>query len=132
MRTLSFSLIFLVHSLALASRHQELPEHASWTYVGFGNVIGDYYVTHHAWPLTRQQLEAHSFQMAAKERSGAAELKAGMKKLWKRFTRIELKPQGKDLLVIAHFRADEGEFDYDALYHPGRTADEILQAITRK
>jgi hypothetical protein len=126
---IAVALVALLGSSAVAARNPDLPENAAWTYLLFGYMVADYYVTHRTWPTTRKQVEAHSERVAQKELPPKGR---DMRRLWRRCTQLELTPQGPNVLVRMRFRSEGREFTYDALYHPGRSAEDIFEHITPK
>ena len=126
MRALAIAILLLVESGCPAQR-RSLPENAAWAWGVFALVLGDYYVTHHAWPSSIEQLRLHTLRVARKV--PPAEKEAFRKSL-SSFTHTEFQPRGKDLLVIARFQSEGRDFRYDAIFHPGPSAEQIVDMAT--
>jgi hypothetical protein len=128
MRLITLAILLALQPALNSKGQRPLPENAAWTYGTFAWFVGQYYVTHRTWPASEEQLRAESARFAAKELR--TEERKGLTKIWASFTHIEFKPRGKDLLVITRFRVDGRDFKYDAIFHPRRSAEEIVDSIT--
>jgi hypothetical protein len=89
----------------------------------------EYFATHHAWPTTTQQLRAQLQRIAAttppiSEKPSAKDIDL----FFARFGQIELKPQGRDLLLAARYHVQGKTYSHRILLRPGRNTDEMLQA----
>jgi hypothetical protein len=103
------------------------------TWIVMAANVADYYAVHRAWPSTIPQLRTHAERTSAAQPALAAKpTKADFDIFFARFSRIEFTSQQKDLLLTLRYRA-AGKIHTDrTVFHPGRTADEILQGITPK
>jgi hypothetical protein len=91
----------------------------------------EYFASHHAWPTTTQHLRTQLQRTSATTPSIAEEPTAkDIDQFFARFSQIELKPQGRDLLLSARYRAEGKVYSHRILLHPGKNTDEMLQAST--
>ena len=91
----------------------------------------EYFASHHAWPITTQQLRSQLQRTAATAPPIAEKPTAkDIDQFFARFSQIELKPQGRDLLLSARYRAQGKVYSHLILLHPGKNTDEMLQAST--
>jgi hypothetical protein len=103
------------------------------TWIAMAACVADYYAVHRVWPSTVPQLRAYAERTSAAQPALAAKpTKSDFDVFFSRFSRIEFKLQQKDLLLTLRFRAAGKVHTDRTLFHPGRTADEILQGITPK
>jgi hypothetical protein len=128
MRALAIAMLLLVE-LGCPAHQRSLPENAAWAWGVFALVVGDYYVSHHAWPSNIEQLRLHTGRFQAKVPHAQKE---GFRNSLSSFTHTEFQPRGKDILVIARFQSEGGEFRYDAIFHPGPSAEQIVDMVTPK
>jgi hypothetical protein len=101
-----------------------------WSTVAW--LVSDYYAVHHTWPSSVPELRAYSRQVATRQPPIAGGRSAGnIDELFGRLSRLELEVwQENDLIVTARFHADANPNGVAAIFHPGNSADEILQGIT--
>ena len=99
------------------------------TFLVLASSATEYYAEHHTWPSTAQQLQAQLLQSA---RSGpplaATPTNKDVGQFFTRFSRIDLQPRGRDLILAAQYRAEGRRYSRRLLLHPGRNSDEMLQA----
>lgn len=89
----------------------------------------EYFTANHAWPTTTQQLRTQLQRTAATTPPSAEKPSAkNIDLFFACFTQIELKPQGRDLLLSARYRVHGKAYGHRILLHPGRNTDEMLQA----
>jgi hypothetical protein len=100
---------------------------------GVAAAVAGYYISHRKWPSTREQVRAQALQMVAIQpplpaggRPSAADINA----LFARFSRIDLKRQRNDLLVTVRCDSRGKAYTDTAIFHPRKTAGEIIQTIT--
>lgn len=101
-----------------------------WSTVAW--LVSDYYVVHHTWPTEVPQLLAYSRQVSTRQPPIAGEHSTGnIDEMLGKLSHLELEVwQQNDLIVTVRFRADAKRNGAAAIFHPGNTTDEILQAIT--
>jgi hypothetical protein len=93
--------------------------------------VTEYYTAHHSWPATKQQLRTQLSRTAAADPPIAAKpSQKDIDEFFARFTQIELKPQGRDLLLSARYRCAGKSYSHRLLLHPGKNTDEMMQAST--
>jgi hypothetical protein len=103
------------------------------TWIVMASSVADYYAVHRVWPSSVPQLRTHAERVSAAQPAlDTKPTKADFDVFFSRFSRIEFTPQKKDLLLTLRFRAAGKVHQERTLFHPGRTADEILQGITPK
>ena len=93
--------------------------------------IADYYRANRVWPSTPVEIRSHAERVVAAEPPVAAKpTKSDFDIFFARFSRVELTPRKRDLLVTLGFRAGGEAHTERVIFHPGRTTDDILQGIT--
>jgi hypothetical protein len=97
------------------------------TLVVVANSIAEFYVRHRRWPLSKEQLRDEALQSAhtlpAAQRPSARDID----RLFGRFGTIEFQPRGRDLILAVDYRAEGKRQQQRILFHPGRSADQILE-----
>ena len=103
------------------------------TSLGICNIVAEYYVANHEWPLNCAQLEEQWRKMLEQTKNEippeeAKELSA----FFERFTRLDLRKQGNDLIFHFRFKTDgpAKTIDQTVTFKPGASADEILRAAS--
>ena len=87
----------------------------------FDFFVAYYYVSHHTWPTTVQQLRV---DILSKKQPSVNE-RAAFEMLLSFFTKVEFTPRGKGLLLSMRFHSGGSVFEYKKLFYPGRSVEEI-------
>ena len=137
MRTLSLLLLVTIASFPFAhsGAAREEPrcafaDESFTTMLAMSSAVTEYYVTHRAWPTNRQQLRTQLLQTARTLPPPDKPSAADIDQLFRRFSRIELQPRGRDLVLAIDYRAAGKRHRHRMLLRPGRSTDEMLQAST--
>jgi hypothetical protein len=103
--------------------------------LGICNIVAEYYIANHEWPLAKTQLEGPWKKMTelAKRDMPPEEAKE-LPNFLAGFTSLDFRRQGDDL--VFHYRLKVGAsakiVDRTITFRPGATADEILQTATEE
>lgn len=95
--------------------------------------MAEYYVANHEWPLNRAQLEEQWRRMLEQTKNEKPPEEAKeLSGFFERFTRLDLRKQGDDLIFRYRFKTDgmAKAIDQTVTFKSGASADEILQAAT--
>jgi hypothetical protein len=96
--------------------------------LGILDLVAEYYVAHHAWPSSREQLKAQ-LQVMLKE--GKADLTPeeakAVPQFLDRYTLLEFHRQGLNLMLHYRFKVEGKVTEETAILKPGRTADGIIE-----
>ena len=101
------------------------------TSLGICNIVAEYYVTRHEWPLSKAQLEEQWKKMLEpeKEKMPMEEVRE-LSDFLERFTLLDLRKKGDNLVFHYRFQLDEKTVDQKVMLKPGPTVDQILQAAS--
>jgi len=101
------------------------------TSLGICNIAAEYYIAHHEWPLSKDQIEEQWGKMLeeAKQEMPSEEAKEGAGFL-RRFKLLEFRKKGDNLLLHYRFVIGTKTVSQRVVLKPGTTADEILQGAT--
>lgn len=101
--------------------------------MGICNLAAEYYVAHHEWPLTRAQVDEQNRRLLerAKAEMSSEEAKE-LSEFLDRFTLLDLRKQGDDLVLHYRFKIKRKTVDQTITLRPRPTTDEILEAATAK
>jgi len=101
--------------------------------MGICNLVAGYYVAHRDWPVTKAQLEEQHRLLLEREgpRMSAEEFQ-DISAFLDRFTLLDLRKRGEDLVFHYRFKIDRKTTDQTVTFRPRPTADEILEAATAK
>lgn len=137
MRTLPVLQLFAIASIALTTSGVARDEprcafadESFTTMLAISSIVTDYYVAHHTWPTNQHQLRTQLLQTARTLPPLDRPSPADFDQLFQRFSRIELKPRGRDLMLAIDYRAAGKGHKHRILLRPGRSTDEMLQAST--
>ena len=101
--------------------------------MGICNLVAEYYVAQREWPLTKAQLEDQHRRLLEKERAQmSAEEVQELSAFLDRFTLVDLRKRGEDLVFHYRFKIERKTVDQTVTFRPRPTADEILEAATAK
>ena len=98
------------------------------TMFAISTAITEYYVSHRAWPVTKLQLRSQLIQIARALPPPDKPSSRDIDQLLSRFSRIDLQPRGRDLVLAVDYRAEGKRHVQRILFPAGRSTDEILQA----
>jgi hypothetical protein len=127
MRLLAVLIVLTLPVVSIATPQPEVPDNAGPTLRMFNLFVAYYYVSHHRWPTTVQQLRDDILS----KRQLSVDERAAFEMLLSFFTKVELAPRGKDLLLIMRFHSGGSVFRYEKLFHPGQSVEEIVDTRTR-
>lgn len=101
------------------------------TSLGICEIAAEYYMAHHEWPLSKTQLEEQWRKMLAeaKKEMSAEEAGEGAEFL-NRFTLLELRKSGDNLLLHYRFKVNTKTVNQRVTLKPGSTAHEIVRTAT--
>jgi len=103
------------------------------TSMGICNLAAEYYVAHREWPLSKAQLREQNSQLLETERAQMSPEEAQeLSGFLDRFTLLDLRKRGEDLLLHYRFKIEQRTVDHTVTLRPRETADEILEAATAK
>ena len=103
------------------------------TSMGICNLAAEYYVAHHKWPLTKAQLDEQNRRLLEKARAEMSSEEAKeLSEFLDRFTLLDLRKQGDDLVLHYRFKIKRKTVDRTITLRPRLTTDEILEAATAK
>jgi len=101
--------------------------------MGVCNLVAEYYVAHREWPLTKAQLDEQHRLLLEKERAQmSAEEFQELSAFLDRFTLLDLRKSGEDLVFHYRFKIERKTTDQTVTFRPRSTADEILESATAK
>src|SRR5262249_34953488 len=134
-----FQLVLILVALACAAASCEPPRVAtSGPRCGFADpefatalavcdLVAEYYVTHHEWPLTRGELE-EQLRRSLEEEKPHITADEGRKAstFVNQFTLLDMRKIGNQLRFRYRFEVDGKTVDHMVTFTPGPTADEIL------
>jgi len=101
--------------------------------MGICSLVAEYYVAQREWPLTKAQLEDQHRRLLEKERAQmSAEEVQELSAFLDRFTLVDLRKRGEDLVFHYRFKIERKTVDQTVTFRPRPTADEILEAATAK
>ncbi len=129
MRATAILLLLVVPHLCPAEQQRELPEKAKYTFTAIALLVGEYYVAHHTWPTSTEQLHRYVMQLQPSSRSGEPDV---FRAVWSCVRHLEFTPRGKDVLVSARFHSEEHDYSHTAVLHPGHSAEDIADHMTPK
>jgi len=125
--------------LALAACHTPQPTDRDMPKCGFsdpetmGNLgildlVAEYYVAHHAWPSSREQLKAQ-LQVMLKEAKAdlTPEEAKALPQFVDHYTLLEFHRKGANLVLRYRFKVERRIVESTVILKPGRTADEIIE-----
>jgi hypothetical protein len=92
------------------------------------DLVAEYYITHHEWPLTKDELEEQLKRSLEEQRPhmSADESREGSVFL-DQFTLLDMRKSGDHLRFRYCFEIDRKTVDQMVTFAPGPTADEILR-----
>lgn len=103
------------------------------TRMGICYLAAEYYVAHREWPLTKAQLQEQMTKILKEDRAPmSAEELQGISGFLDRFTLLDLRKRGEDLMIHYRLRVERKRVDEKLTLSPRPTADEIIQAATAK
>jgi hypothetical protein len=101
------------------------------TTLGICNIVAEYYVAKHEWPLSKPQLEEQWKRMLEEEKDQMSPEEAKeASEFFDRFTLLDLRKKGDNLVFHYRFKIDKKRVDQRITLTPGPTADEILQTAS--
>jgi len=100
------------------------------TSLGICNLAAEYYVAKQQWPLSKEQLEEQNQRMLAQAGELPPEEAKELSEFLGRFTFLDMKRQGENLVLHYRFSIDKKTVDQTVTLRPKPTADEILEAAT--
>lgn len=99
--------------------------------LGICDLVAEYYVAHRHWPLTRAQLEELPRRLLEEEKSEmSAEEHQELSAFLDRFTLLDLRLSGEDLVLHYRFTMDRKTSEQSITFRPRSTADEILESAS--
>jgi hypothetical protein len=108
--------------------HCAFGDESFMTLFAVSTAVTAYYVRHHAWPTSRQQLRAQILEVARTMRPPDKPSPADVDQLLSRFSRLDLQPRGRDLVLAVEYRAAGKRHRYRMLIPPGRSSEEMMEA----
>ena len=103
------------------------------TSMGICYLAAEYYAAHREWPLTKAGLNEQLTKMLEAERANmSAEEMQDSSEFFNRFTMLDLRKSGEDLVMHYRFKIERKTVDQTVTLRPNQTADEILQSATAK
>ena len=103
------------------------------TSLGICKLVADYHVAHQQWPLTRTQLDEQLGRWLEEEKAQmSAEEIHNLVTFLDRFTLLDLRQTGHNLLFHYRFDIDQKTVDQTLMFKPKPTSDEILRSVTVK
>jgi hypothetical protein len=122
MRTLAIIAFLIVAQACCAGQQKALPEKAANTVAAFVLLVGEFYVAHHTWPTSENQLREFTAQLARRLDSDSPEI---IPMVWSLMRHVEFTSRGKDVLVSMRLHEDGRDYSYATVLLPGYTAEEI-------
>jgi hypothetical protein len=99
------------------------------TALGVCDLVAEYCITHHEWPLTKSELEEQLRRSLEKDRPHiSADEARETYTFLNRFTLLNMQRSGDHLRFRYRFEIDRKTVDQIVTFAPGPTADEILNA----
>jgi len=103
------------------------------TSMGICNLAAEFYVAHREWPLSKAHLEEQNRQLLDQQRAQmSAEEAQDLSVFLERFTLLDLRKTGENLVFHYRFKIDGKTVDQTVTFKPRQTADQILEAATAK
>lgn len=91
------------------------------------DLVAEYYITHHEWPLTKAQLQEQLAKMLEAERAHKpADQLLDSSEFFGRFNLLDLNKNGEDLTMSVRFTVEHATTGLKVTFTPAPTADEIL------
>ena len=101
--------------------------------MGICNLAAEYYVAHHEWPLSKAQLEEQNRRLLEGARAQmSSEEATELSEFLDRFTFLDLRKSGEDLVMRYRFKVDRKTVDQTVTLRPRPTADEISSGRDRQ
>jgi hypothetical protein len=92
------------------------------------DLVAEYYITHHEWPITKGELEGQLRRWLEEEKPHmSADEAREASAFLDRFTLLDMRKSGDHLLFRYRFEIDRKTVDQMVTFTPGPTVDEILQ-----
>ena len=101
---------------------------AFMTMLAVSTAVTAYYVRHQRWPATTHDIRAQCLEIARRMRPPDKPSAADIDQLLSRFSRTDLQPRGRNLVLAVDYRAAGKRHRHRMLIPPGRSSDEMLQA----
>ena len=99
------------------------------TFLAIAACVTNSYVEHHVWPLTQSQVRADFIQaIAASAELSPKPSASDIDQFFAHFSRIELTPRGRDLILAVCYQAAGKTCNHRMLIHPGQSTEEMLEA----
>jgi hypothetical protein len=136
MRTLCLLLFAAVATSALAARTQAAEPRCAFADPSFTTLtmvlvsVADYYVKYRRWPLTKEQMRDEALRSVRALPAAQRVSSRDIDQVFARFGSIEFQPRGRDLVLAVDYHAEGKRQRQRILFHPGRSADQILEEST--
>jgi hypothetical protein len=89
-------------------------------------VVAQYYVEKHEWPSSNAQLKQQWQEIVNAEKGDMPPESIESSEFLDRFTILELRKKGKNLILHYSFKGDEKTIDKTLTLRPGATSDQII------
>ena len=133
MRTLCVFLFAVIATSAVTAAPQAAEPRCAFADPSFTTLamvltsVADYYAKYRKWPLTKEELRDEVLRsvraLPPAERVSARDID----QVFARFGSIEFEARRRDLILAVDYHAEGKRHRQRILFHPGRTADEILE-----